>query len=108
MSLNSYVLIIIVSTGLVTWLSRVIPFILLKRFKLSQFVINFLGFVPISIMTALWVESLLIQHIGQLPDLNVPNALASIPTLLSAILTKNLMVIVVVGVISLGVVNVIL
>ncbi|MTV83265.1 AzlD domain-containing protein [Secundilactobacillus folii] len=108
MALNSYVLLVIVSTCLVTWASRVIPFILLKRFKLSKLVVSFLGFVPICIMTALWMQSLFVQHLGQLPDLNVPNVLASIPTLLSAVLTKNLLVIVIVGVVSLGVLNLIL
>ncbi|KRK98482.1 hypothetical protein FD04_GL000213 [Secundilactobacillus odoratitofui DSM 19909 = JCM 15043] len=105
MSLNSYVLLVILGTGLVTWLSRITPFVLLKRFKLSPIVVNFLGFVPISIMTALWIQSLLVQHLGQLPSLNVPNVLASVPTLISAVISKNLMVIVLVGVISLGVIN---
>lgn len=105
MSLNSYVLLVILGSGLVTWLSRVVPFILLKQFKLPKIVVNFLGFVPICIMTALWMESLFIQHVGQLPGLNVPNALASIPTLISAVISKNLLIIVIVGVISLGVIN---
>jgi branched-subunit amino acid transport protein len=104
-SLSSYVLVVILSTGLVIWLSRIIPFVLLKQFKLPAIVVTFLSFVPISIMTALWMESLFVQHLGQLPTLNVPNVLASVPTLLSAILTKNLLVIVIVGVISLGLIN---
>lgn len=106
MALNSYVLLVILGSGLVTWLSRVVPFILLKQFKLPKVVVNFLGFVPICIMTALWMESLFIQHLGQFPSLNVPNALASIPTLISAVISKNLLVIVIVGVLSLAVVNV--
>ncbi|GAX04377.1 branched-chain amino acid ABC transporter [Secundilactobacillus pentosiphilus] len=106
MSLSSYVLLVILGSGLVTWLSRVVPFVLLKEFKLPAIVVNFLGFVPICIMSALWMESLFIQHLGQLPSLNVPNILASVPTLISAVISKNLLVIVIVGVISLAVINV--
>lgn len=105
MALNSYVILVILGTGLVTWLSRVMPFILLKRFKLPNIIVNLLGFVPICIMTALWMESLFNQHLGQFPSLNVPNALASIPTLISAVISKNLLIIVIVGVLSLAVVN---
>lgn len=108
MSLSSYVLLVILGTGLVTWLSRVVPFVLLKEFKLPKIVVNFLGFVPICIMSALWMESLFVQHLGQLPSLNVPNILASIPTLISAVISKNLLVIVIVGVISLAIINVLI
>lgn len=92
-------------SGLVTWLSRITPFILLKKFTLPKIVVNFLSFVPISIMTALWVESLLVQHLGSLPSLNVENILASVPTVISAVISKNLMIIVIVGVVSLGVIK---
>lgn len=105
MSLDKYVLLVILFSGLVTWLSRITPFILLKKFTLPKIVVNFLSFVPISIMTALWVESLLVQHLGSLPSLNVENILASVPTVISAVISKNLMIIVIVGVVSLGVVK---
>ncbi len=57
MSLDKYVLLVIIFSGLVTWLSRILPFVLLKKFTLPKIVVNFLSFVPISIMTALCRES---------------------------------------------------
>lgn len=105
MSLDKYVLLVIIFSGLVTWLSRILPFVLLKKFTLPKIVVNFLSFVPISIMTALWVESLLVQHLGSLPSFNVENVIASVPTVISAVISKNLMIIVIVGVISLGVIK---
>ncbi|KRM11102.1 Branched-chain amino acid transport protein [Lentilactobacillus farraginis DSM 18382 = JCM 14108] len=89
-------------SGIATWLSRIMPFVILKKFKLSAGVIEFLSFVPIAIMSALWFENLFIQHLGHLPSLNVPNLIASLPTILSAIISKSLLVTVVVGVISLA------
>ena len=38
MALSSYVLLVILGSGLVTWLSRVVPFILLKQFKLPKII----------------------------------------------------------------------
>lgn len=101
----NFVLLTIVGTGVVTWLSRIIPFVVLKKFQLSKGVIEFLSFVPIAIMLALWFENIFVQHIGHLPSIEWGNFLASLPTVASAIISKNLLVIVIVGVISLGVIR---
>ncbi len=61
----------------------------LKKVNLPDKAIEFLNFVPIVIMSALWFENLFIQRLGQLPELNIPNLLASIPTLLAAIFFKK-------------------
>lgn len=101
----NFVLLTIVGTGVVTWLSRIIPFVVLKKFQLSKGVIEFLSFVPIAIMSVLWFENIFVQHIGHLPSIEWGNFLASLPTVASAIISKNLLVIVIVGVISLGVIR---
>ncbi|KSU05156.1 hypothetical protein LMG8520_2672 [Lactococcus lactis subsp. lactis] len=56
-------------------------------------------------MSALWISNLFIQHLGHLPSINWNNLLASIPTVLAAILTKNLLIIVIVGVLSLALIQ---
>ncbi|CAJ2230469.1 AzlD domain-containing protein [Fructilactobacillus sanfranciscensis] len=98
-----FVLLVIVGCGLVTWLTRVIPFILLKKFELPISFVEFLSFVPVVIMSALWFNGLFVQHLGHLPSLNIENLLASIPTVISAIISKNLLVIVAVGILSLAI-----
>ncbi|KRM67509.1 hypothetical protein FD06_GL000660 [Apilactobacillus ozensis DSM 23829 = JCM 17196] len=97
----------IIASGVVTFLSRVLPFILLKKFKLSNKVVEFLSFVPIVIMSALWFENLFHQRLGQLPLIDYNNLLATFPTIVSAILTRSLLVVVIVGVISLAIVQII-
>ncbi|WP_334351785.1 AzlD domain-containing protein [Companilactobacillus sp. HBUAS56257] len=94
--------------GLATWLSRILPFVLLKKFTLPPKVVEFLGFVPITIMAALWFENLFHQQIGHLPQVDLPNLLASIPTVITAVLTKKLLLIVIVGIVSLGLVRLII
>lgn len=105
MSTFSFVLITIIGSGVVTWLSRIMPFWILRKVKLSPRVIEFLSFVPIVIMSALWFENLFHQHLGHLPSIDMENFLASVPTVISAIISKSLLVVVIVGVISLAVVR---
>lgn len=107
MSSFEYTLITIIGCGLITWLSRVLPFILLKKMTLSPGVREFLSFVPIVIMSALWFSNLFTQDLGHLPRLNLENCLASVPTLISAIISKNLLVIVAVGIVSLALIRLI-
>lgn len=102
---SKIILTTIVGCGLVTWLSRVLPIVLLKKIKLSEGVSEFLSFVPIVIMTTLWFSNLFTAHQGQSPQLNMDYALATIPTIISAIVTKSLLVIVVVGMASLAIIR---
>jgi len=95
----------IIACGIVTLLSRIMPFILLKKFNLPAKVVEFLSFVPITIMAALWFENLFKQNIGHLPQIDYANLIASVPTVLTAILTKKLLLIVIVGIISLALVR---
>ena len=104
---TNYIILPILGCTIVTWLSRVLPFILLKKFDLPKAVIEYLSFVPIVIMSALWFDSLFIQKIGEFPKINYENLLASLPTVISAIISKSLLVIVVMGILSLAVIRLI-
>ena len=63
--------------------------ILLLKISLPQKLLEYLSFVPIVIMSALWFSSLFEQRIGHLPSLNLPYLFASFPTILAAILSKT-------------------
>lgn len=97
------VVLTIICCGIVAILSRVLPFVLLKYVHLSDKLVEFLDFVPIVIMTTLWFSNLFTPHLGNLPILNLEYLLASLPTFLAAIVTKNLLLIVLVGIISLAI-----
>ncbi len=99
----SYLILVIVTCSLATITSRVLPFVLLKKMNLPLRVLEFLQFVPIVIMSALWFSSLFTPRLGHLPELNVEYTLASLPTVLSAILTKNLFVVVIIGMLSIAI-----
>ncbi|MCG4280795.1 AzlD domain-containing protein [Lacticaseibacillus saniviri] len=99
---SNVVLLTIAGCGLVTWLSRILPLVLLKHFTLPKPVIEYLAFVPIVIMATLWFSSLFTANPGHLPQLNLDYALASLPTVVAAVISKSLLVIVAVGIISLA------
>ena len=92
----------IVLSGLVTWLPRIIPFVLAKKFDFPPSLKKFLSFLPMCILTALFVQTLLIPQEKGLPLLNLTQGLASLPTILVAAKTKNLMLTVIVGVLSMA------
>lgn len=105
MNINTYTLLTILGCGLVTWLSRVIPFILVKNFTVPRPVIRFLSFVPVAIMAALFIESVLSFKPGHWATIEWPQMLASLPAFATAIITKSLLMICVVGIISMALIR---
>ena len=97
--MSTYIFVTILLCGLVTWLSRIVPFAIIKNLSVPQWLISFLSFVPIAIMTAIFVESLLTYHAGHWPEFNLPNIYASIP----AMLTKSLLAVVITGIVAMAV-----
>ncbi|MCS0542762.1 AzlD domain-containing protein, partial [Aeromonas veronii] len=61
MSLNFSILLIILGSAIVTFIPRVIPFIVIRKIGLPKIVIKWLSFIPICIFTALIVDSFIIQ-----------------------------------------------
>lgn len=100
--MSPYIIVTIVLCGLVTWLSRVVPFAVIKNVTVPSWLINYLSFVPVAIMTAIFVESLFVYHAGHWPGFNLPNVFASIPAIFAGILTKSLLAVVITGVIAMA------
>lgn len=108
MAISNYTLLVILGCGLVTFIPRVLPFIFVRKLQLPVVVIRYLSYVPLCIITALFVQSLLITNENSFPSINIENLLATLPTIITAILTKNLMWIVVVGIISMAVIRLVI
>lgn len=104
---SNTILLTIVGCTIVTWVSRVMPFVLLKHFTLPKKVMDYLMFVPIVIMTTLWFSNMFTPQAGHLPEPNWTYLIVTLPTFLSAVLTKSLLIIVVVGIVSLAILRMI-
>lgn len=100
---NPETFVAILSCGLATWLLRVVPIVLVKRMTIPKWLLHFLSFVPVAILSAIFVESLLVIHPGQWLGVNWSNLLASLPAIVVAIITKSLFAVVVAGVAAMAI-----
>ena len=75
-------------------------FLMISRIQLSETVIKWLSFIPISLFTALVIDSFIVQHKGmQGFELNIPFIVATIPTVIIAVVTRSLTITIIVGII---------
>ena len=87
---SKYILLAIIFSGLVTWVPRTIPFILAKYKGLPAIVERFLEFLPVSIIFALILSSVVTGKVGNLPQIKWLDFLAIFPTAWVAFRYRNL------------------
>ena len=97
--ISKYILLAILLSALVTWIPRVLPFILVKYKGLPPMVERFLKYLPVSIIFALILSSVTNAKTGQLPSFKWLDLLAIFPTTYIAFKYKNLILTVVCGVV---------
>ncbi|OTO77183.1 MULTISPECIES: AzlD domain-containing protein [unclassified Enterococcus] len=99
---NNYYLLTLLGCALVTWVPRVLPFVLTKALTLPPTFQKFLSYLPMTILTALLFQSLLNFQTGHFPTLRFPEIFACIPALIVGIRTNDLMKIVLTGVLGMA------
>ena len=100
---SKYILMAIVFSGLVTWIPRMIPFILAKYKGLPPIVEHFLKFLPVSIIFALILLSVVSGKAGSLPQIKWLDFLAVFPTAFVAFRYRNLVGTVLFGVVLIAI-----
>lgn len=104
MTTTIHVLTIIVLCGVVKWLTRIIPFILITKIKLSERVIKWLSFIPITLFTALIIDGLIEQQEGVMGySINVPFLITMLPTIIIAVISRSLTITILSGIIIMAV-----
>lgn len=98
--IKTSILLIILASALVTWLPRVLPFVLTQNKSLPPRMVKFLSFLPITIIFSLTLSSIMDEEVGSLPSLLPVESLALLPTFLVVLRTKNILLAVVVGVLT--------
>ncbi|MGM0124511.1 hypothetical protein IGI37_001889 [Enterococcus sp. AZ194] len=99
---TSYLLMVIAGSAVVTWIPRILPFILSKKVDFPKWLMDFLSYIPICILTALLFQSILEVRAGKLPAIDLLSLVACVPTFLVAIRTKDLMKTVIVGIVTMA------
>lgn len=100
---NLLIILAVIFSGLVTWILRMIPFILVKYKGLPAIVERFLKFLPVSIIFALILSSVVTGKVGSLPQIKWLDFLAVFPTAWVAFRYRNLVGTVLFGVVLIAV-----
>ena len=101
--ISKYILLAILLSALVTWIPRVLPFILVKYKGLPPMVERFLKYLPVSIIFALILSSVVTGKVGSLPQIKWLDFLAVFPTAWVAFRYRNLVGTVLFGVVLIAV-----
>ncbi|WP_270299928.1 AzlD domain-containing protein [Streptococcus parasanguinis] len=91
MRVNSSIFMAILASAFVTWIPRILPFLLVKYKGLPAPVTRFLKCLPISIIFALVLSSLVEGKMGSLPQFHWLDLMVTIPSFFVAFRYKNLM-----------------
>ncbi|MFP7492808.1 AzlD domain-containing protein [Terribacillus saccharophilus] len=97
MSISLSMLLLITACAAVTILPRVIPFLIIRNLKLPVLAMKWLSYIPICILTALVVSSVLGE--GGALSFDWFAIIVMIPTILFALWTKSLLFTVIIGVV---------
>ncbi|OJG12948.1 hypothetical protein RU94_GL001647 [Enterococcus asini] len=97
-----------IGCAVVTWVPRVLPFAIANRLVFPKKFNQFLNYLPLCILTALLVQSLLVFREGQWPLVKIPELLACLPALVVGYYTKDLMKIVIVGILCIALLRIFL
>lgn len=88
---------LLLGMGLVTYLPRMLPLVVLANRKLPQGVVDWLGLIPVAILSALVAPGLFADSATRSFSFGRPELLVAIPTLVFASKTRSLGGTVVVG-----------
>lgn len=97
---------IIFLMAVVTYIPRLLPLLFLSRRKLSPFLESWLSYVPVAVLAALLGPILFIEEGSFTLDINInPYFWAAIPSFAIAILTRNMFITVLTGMVSIAVIR---
>jgi branched-subunit amino acid transport protein len=98
MEISSEFIWLLIGVSLATLIPRVLPMVLFSRINMPGWLLAFLRYVPIAVMTALLAQSVLTEDEAWIPVQDNLNLLALVPTLLAAVLTRSLLITVLTGI----------
>lgn len=98
MTVRPAILLMIMGMALVTYLPRMLPLVVLSRFRLPPLLLRWLEFVPVAVLSALLAQGLLVRDARLALPPTQWDLLAAIPAFAAAIWTRSLMTTVLVGI----------
>lgn len=105
MMIREEVLLIILGSALVTMIPRVMPLMVMSKLNLPSWLLKWLDFVPIAVISALIGQQLFVVNDSISLSENYIELLAAIPTFLIAIKTRSLLITVLSGIVAIIILN---
>lgn len=97
MSAELSVLLVILASASVTFLPRILPFVIVRSLNLPPAFLKWLSYIPVCLLAALIMQGL-IRPTGGVPEVDWRNLAVVVPTLLAAMWTRSLLATVLTGV----------
>lgn len=101
MTTSIAMVLLILGCALVTWIPRILPFVLVKNMNMPKIVLRWLAYIPVCILSALVIEGFFVKETAVV-NVQWMNVFAFIPTLLVALFTKSLSKTVIAGVVTMA------
>lgn len=101
MTTSIAMVLLILGCALVTWIPRILPFVLVKNMNMPKIVLRWLAYIPVCILSALVIEGFFEKQTAVV-TIQWINVFAFIPTLFVALLTKSLSKTVIAGVVTMA------
>lgn len=101
MTTSITMILLILGCAFVTWIPRILPFVLVKNRKMPDIMLRWLTYIPVCILSALVIEGLFEKE-HSIVSVQWINVFALFPTLLVALLTKSLSKTVIAGVLTMA------
>jgi branched-subunit amino acid transport protein len=108
MTVRPAILLLFLGMALVTYLPRMAPLVILSRLELPPWLLRWLSFVPVAVLSALLAKELLVNGSHLDVTRNHPHLWAAIPAFIVAAKTRSLMGTVLVGIASMTLVRLVL
>lgn len=108
MTVRPAILLLFLGMALVTYLPRMAPLVILSRLALPHWLLRWLSFVPVAVLSALLAKELLVNGTQIDVSLRHPHLWAAIPAFIVAAKTRSLMGTVLVGIASMALVRLVL
>lgn len=89
-SINSDYLILLAGMSAVTFLPRWLPFLILGRKTIPDWLFQWLQLIPVAILSALLLPQVVTEGVPRNLNLMRPELLAAVPTFLFALKTRSL------------------
>lgn len=98
--MDQKIILVLIGMSVVTYIPRMLPLVVLSKVKLPPLFLKWLKYIPVAVLSALLAPGILLSHNHIAFNFDNKALLASLPCFIVAAKTKNLFLTVLVGIVS--------